>query len=62
MATITYACKECGAEKTVDSGLPAPDCCGETMSPLMAGPPPHPMTAETDRFEDEDEAFDDGVH
>jgi hypothetical protein len=23
---------------------------------------PHPMTAEQDRFEDEDEPFDDGVH
>jgi hypothetical protein len=28
----------------------------------MAAPPPHPMTAEEDRFEDEDGPFDDGVH
>lgn len=28
----------------------------------MAVPPPHPMTAEQDRLEDEDGPFDDGVH
>ncbi|MBL8967621.1 MAG: hypothetical protein JNG85_11485 [Spirochaetaceae bacterium] len=28
----------------------------------MAMPPPHPMTAEQDRLEDEDGPFDDGVH
>ena len=28
---------------------------------LMAPPPPHPMTAEQDRYEDADGPFDDGV-
>lgn len=32
------------------------------LSPGFLEPPPHPMSAEADRFEDEDDAFDDGVH
>ena len=32
------------------------------MKPGLAEPPPHPMTAEEDRLEDEDGPFDDGVH
>jgi hypothetical protein len=32
-----------------------------TGARLMAPPPPHPMTAEQDRYEDDDGPFDDGV-
>jgi hypothetical protein len=62
MLSVSYFCEECGQEKTLASGLPAPQCCGEPMRPRLADPPPHAMTAEADRFEDEDDAFDDGVH
>jgi hypothetical protein len=62
MDTMTYFCKECGGEKTVEVVAGAPECCGEKMTVRRADPPPHPMTAEADRLEDEDDAFDDGVH
>ncbi len=62
MASLIYACKECGEEKRVEAGSAVPDCCGEKMHLLPAVQPPHTMTAEADRFEDPDDAFDDGVH
>ena len=62
MAKVTYACRECGEEKTVETGVDVPECCGAAMHVLPVHEQPHPMTAEADRFEDEDDAFDDGVH
>ena len=58
MAIETYFCRECGREERVGAGAEAPECCGEVMTPREGLSPPHPMTAETDRFEDEDEPFD----
>lgn len=63
MSTLTtFACRECGKETTVAAGAAVPDCCGQPMHHVPAAMPPHTMTAEADRFEDEDDAFDDGVH
>lgn len=44
------------ARDTMMTGSPTKGMAG------MAMPPPHPMTAEQDRLEDEDGPFDDGVH
>lgn len=59
MTLDTWRCVECGKEAAAQK---APDCCGSPMALKAAEHAPHPMTAEADRFEDEDGAFDDGVH
>lgn len=59
---ISYKCGSCGKTQEVAPGAKPPVCCGAPMKPGLAEPPPHPMTAEEDRLEDEDGPFDDGVH
>jgi len=57
--TVTYVCRICGKEVTVEAGAPVPHCCGREMEPL-----PYCQTApnpEMVRSHKEDEPCDDGT-
>ncbi|MBN2199845.1 MAG: hypothetical protein JW747_08370 [Candidatus Aminicenantes bacterium] len=59
MSDITYVCRHCGRQVTVEEGKPAPICCQEPMEPLSYCT--KVPDAEMSRLADDDEPCDDGV-
>ncbi|HOX12523.1 MAG TPA: hypothetical protein P5313_09275 [Spirochaetia bacterium] len=61
MADKAYKCKDCGKEKIVKDTNSAPDCCGHEMQQIPMDLCGKAHSAETARFNQPDDACDDGV-